>query len=133
MHIFSQDQLKPRSFQITRSAATEPLAMAVSPDDRSVAIGFGKSVAVCDVRNAKWIDKQNLTKEEVWEQVVNFSHDSSRVVVAYRYGSQGSVSCSTWMLSTPHDSRSNAQIGNWKKVRPSFTHVKRQHLIIANV
>lgn len=103
--------------------------MAVSPDDRSVAIGFGKSVAVCDVRSATWTSKHTLTGEDVWEQVINFSHDSRRVVVAYRSGSQGSVSCTTWETSAPQDSRSNVQIGNWRKVRSSFMHVKRQNLI----
>lgn len=79
--------------------------MAASLDDKWTAIGFGKVVLICDLV-ASMYSEYSMTEEPVWEQVVNFSSDSTQVVVAYRHGQNGqrNVSCRDWQsCQSPSD------------------------------
>lgn len=117
LHVFTQDHSEPRSSsKIELPAPAKPLAMAVSPDDSSIAIGFGNVVVTCNANVTSYTSKHPLTSEEVWDQVINFSRDSSRIVVAYRYGTKGHVYCSTWKTSGSTKAATHAWVGSWRKV-----------------
>ncbi|KAM0716768.1 hypothetical protein Q7P37_008213 [Cladosporium fusiforme] len=116
LHVFAQGQRTPRySFEIDNSTVTQPFAMAVSPDDSSVAVGFGKAIVVCDLNAATCGETYDLTRDGVRDQVINFSRDSTRVVVASRMSFDGSVYCNTWEKSASPNSGKRVQIDKWKK------------------
>lgn len=97
--------------------------MAVSRDDSSIAIGFGKTVVICDV-SATRCDTSDLTDREVREQVINYSQDSNHVVVAYRYASDNLVNCKSWKVSASPSSEKSRYVGIWKKVSLSLSSSK---------